>query len=608
MHNKLPLISIVVPSFNQKQYIRKTLDSLLAQEYPKLEIIVMDGGSTDGSTSIIQEYEKHLTYWQSEPDGGQSAAINAGVARASGDIVGWLNSDDFFLPRVLWHVARSYQQHTTCGLYIGNGLRYDERSDCFLPFSRHHVCLNRQALKQGVDYILQPSTFFLRQAWNELDGLDELLHYCMDWDLILRIASRYPVMVIQENIAVSREYEDTKTSTGGIARILELNRMTAKHSGLDFTIGMLHYTLATLQELAPQDDELINSLYGASLQSGNCLKIMTGNSDGFPVMGDEGDFMYLPRGAFLAEESPRVKRSSTVKISIVFVVREGEQRFISTLLESVRQQMYPNIEVIACFADDEAVGDGNECDVLEAISACVYGWSEGSWDGVAKQVTGDVVTVISVRDTFAADVLWEVMHSFKTSLDLGAVYGNALFVNADGDDLVAIDYGKFKSAFLNGTVNSAEELVEYWKWNDLVPAPGVFFSSDIFRSIAPTVAVKGWSWRYEIFYKALCQVKQKVKLEKTLFYHAINSVEQAGYKEKLYVDLYDFSRGCWPLLFSWSGMRFLWQFMGYFSVSCWPGGLRLKDRVVWAWLAAGMLCGFVNPEKVRCRLHRKAEK
>src|SRR4051812_44681642 len=164
-YRPLPRISVVVPSYNQGQFLGEALQSIFRQGYPDLEVVVMDGGSTDDSVSVLRSFAPRLKYWQSQKDGGQSAAINAGLRHCSGDLVAWLNSDDFYWGDALWTVGRAYAAHPGFGLYIGNGFRYDQAADSYTPFRRRHLALNRTALLHGLDYVLQPATFFLRQAW-----------------------------------------------------------------------------------------------------------------------------------------------------------------------------------------------------------------------------------------------------------------------------------------------------------------------------------------------------------------------------------------------------------------------------------------------------------
>src|SRR5262249_16069809 len=149
-------------------FLRETLDSIFRQDYPHLEVVVMDGGSTDDSVAILRTYAPRLKYWQSQHDGGQSAAINAGVRHCSGDLVTWLSSGDFYWADSRWTVGRAWAAHPGRGLYIGNGFRYEQASGRLTPFCTRHIALNRTALLLGPDYLLQPSTFILRQAWEEV--------------------------------------------------------------------------------------------------------------------------------------------------------------------------------------------------------------------------------------------------------------------------------------------------------------------------------------------------------------------------------------------------------------------------------------------------------
>src|SRR5439155_12001629 len=127
------------PSYNQGRFLPETLESIFRQDYPDLEVVVMDGGSTDGSVAVIESYAPRLKHWQSRPDGGQSAAINAGMRHCTGDLVTWLNSDDFFWRDALWAVGRAYAAYPGRGLYVGNGFRYEQAAGRFTPFCSRHV-------------------------------------------------------------------------------------------------------------------------------------------------------------------------------------------------------------------------------------------------------------------------------------------------------------------------------------------------------------------------------------------------------------------------------------------------------------------------------------
>lgn len=179
---KWPKISIVTPSYNQGEFIEETLDSVLSQGYPDLEYFVVDGGSSDKSVEIIKKYEKHLTWWVSEQDEGQSHAINKGLKRCSGDIVNWINSDDYYEPGALRTVAKAFMEN-------------DVDMACF----RANVFGLQNRISRGTDIypenlakaiafsrIDQPETFFSRKAFKEMGLLNESLHYCMDKEWLLR--------------------------------------------------------------------------------------------------------------------------------------------------------------------------------------------------------------------------------------------------------------------------------------------------------------------------------------------------------------------------------------------------------------------------------------
>jgi glycosyltransferase involved in cell wall biosynthesis len=206
-----PRISIVTPSFNQARYIEETIRSVLLQGYPNLEYIIVDGGSTDGSVEIIKKYEPWLAYWISEKDRGQSHAINKGWHRATGELVAWLNSDDYYEAGVLKRIAIIYHQHQKekIGFITGRSRVIDEAGNT----------LSYDGKTFDVEYCLihnensasQPPTFIPKELLNKVGMLDENLHYAMDADLFLRIALEYPPLFIDEVWANFRYTPETKT-------------------------------------------------------------------------------------------------------------------------------------------------------------------------------------------------------------------------------------------------------------------------------------------------------------------------------------------------------------------------------------------------------------
>jgi glycosyltransferase involved in cell wall biosynthesis len=181
--NSFPKISIVTPSLNQDQFLEKTILSVLNQNYPNLEYIIIDGGSTDGSVDIIKKYKKYIDYWVSEPDEGQSEALNKGFKLCTGEIVGWQNSDDTYLPGSFEIAANMFSEDID--VIYGNIKHIDEedrviRNHCFLPVSRITVIYESLfAANQGA--------FFNRKAFEKYGFLDESLHYAMDCEFFLRL-------------------------------------------------------------------------------------------------------------------------------------------------------------------------------------------------------------------------------------------------------------------------------------------------------------------------------------------------------------------------------------------------------------------------------------
>jgi glycosyltransferase involved in cell wall biosynthesis len=180
-----PLISIVTPSYNQGRFLEETLRSVISQDYPRREYVVIDGGSTDDSVDIIRRYAASLSFWVSERDRGQSHAINKGWARCTGDVFAYLNSDDTYLPGALAAVARAFADHPDVDFVYGDYLYTDVDGT---PLRRRHVFshLSYESLLYH-DYLGQPAVFFRRTLLERTGMLDESLHFCMDWDLFLRM-------------------------------------------------------------------------------------------------------------------------------------------------------------------------------------------------------------------------------------------------------------------------------------------------------------------------------------------------------------------------------------------------------------------------------------
>lgn len=238
-----PLVSIVTPSFNHGRFIRATIESVLAQDYPNLEYIVMDGGSIDETAGVVRDYASRLRFI-SEPDRGQSHAINKGFRMARGSILFWLNSDDLMLPGAVGHAVRAMEENPHAGAVYGEGYLIDEqgkvkrRFPCTEPF-------NLWKLVYLSDYILQQTAYFRRSAMEDVGDLREDLHFAMDWDLLIRIGKKYPLQYIPEYMGCLREYAAAKSFSGGMARAREITRVLREHTGMRYAPGSVVYGLDT---------------------------------------------------------------------------------------------------------------------------------------------------------------------------------------------------------------------------------------------------------------------------------------------------------------------------------------------------------------------------
>lgn len=207
---ELPLVSIITPSFNQARYIRNTIESVLSQDYPNIEYIVVDGGSSDGTLEILQSYE-HLGdrfRYVSEPDNGQSHALNKGFCMANGQIIGWLNSDDTYLPGAIRNAVDMFRANPQFGMVYGKANYTDENNVVLYPYVVEPY--NQERLVETC-FICQPAAFIRADVIRSMNGVDESLKFCMDYDLWIRISRNHPLGYIDDVLATFRLHDESKT-------------------------------------------------------------------------------------------------------------------------------------------------------------------------------------------------------------------------------------------------------------------------------------------------------------------------------------------------------------------------------------------------------------
>lgn len=305
------LLSVVMPSYNQGQFLREAIDSVLSQEGVDFELIVMDGGSTDDSVEILRSYGERLTF-TSGPDDGQSWAINEGMRRTSGSIVCWLNSDDRFLPGVLRTVVEVFDTDPDLEFVTGRGNNIALGGALVGDVGAEPARL--WELIHHRNFFNQPSCFMRRDLWFDVGELNEELDYVMDWDLWIRCGCAKSEF-LQLPLSDNREYEDNKTNSGGQARLDEIESMVHSYTRVELPPVLELYGYETAIKSGDQSEEMRQELEA---------KFMAGMSE--RISGIE------PRGAFGAEFSfsmaPRSSGDTLVAefSSVARYVKEGHSK------------------------------------------------------------------------------------------------------------------------------------------------------------------------------------------------------------------------------------------------------------------------------------------
>ena len=237
----LPLVSIVTPSYNQDRFLERTIESVLQQSYPKIEYIVIDGGSEDNSIEIIKQYQDRIAWWISEPDQGQTDAINKGFARASGGIFAWLNSDDTYEKNAVAEAVNYLQSHPDVGMVYGDANFINAEGKVIGKFNAKQTSYQR--LRHGGVYIPQQAAFWRSELWHKVGPLDPQFYFAMDYDLWIRFSQITEIRYISRLWANFRLHADAKTIFADDRCWPEMLKIHRRDGGSLFSLIYLRYAL-----------------------------------------------------------------------------------------------------------------------------------------------------------------------------------------------------------------------------------------------------------------------------------------------------------------------------------------------------------------------------
>lgn len=286
----LPLVSIVTPSYNQGQFIRETIESVLTQDYPNIEYWVIDGGSKDETLNILRDYEHDPRFhWISEPDKGQSDAINKGLARCQGEIFVWLNSDDMFIKGAFRHAVAGWQEIDQPAIVYGLARHIDENGkDLGYCAAQSPTMTFDKLLWVGKHNFVQPATFAPTDEVRKVGGVDISLQYQMDYDLWIKLAEHLPIKFIPHDLALYRLHRESKTVA-----------LTMKFIG---DAACVLHKAADRGSISHSKAESRANLYGARLSlMPNTLKVRTGL--GYLRKAVAADYRLIPEAVLIASKA-----------------------------------------------------------------------------------------------------------------------------------------------------------------------------------------------------------------------------------------------------------------------------------------------------------------
>ncbi|MEA5541942.1 glycosyltransferase [Limnoraphis robusta Tam1] len=337
IHQSLPKISIVTPSLNQAEFLEACIDSVLSQNYPNLEYIIMDGGSVDGSVEIIKKYEKYLTHWQSQSDGGHYAAINRGFSQTTGNIMAWLNSDDKYHPDALFKVAAVFTQYQQVEWITGIPTEWNQQGKGIqhpsyqLPWSRK-LLLEKQNVRDNPQlqhlWIQQESTFWKRSLWEKAgEKLQNNLQLAADFELWLRFSRYAPLYRVQALIGGFRVYNNQRSNLYKQQYFQEVEQVATAELQL-IQQGLYKAEIPTPEVLRLNEEDIIELKKMANMISSSLLNIVQDIKEKITIVTS-----IAPNN--LEKQKTAIASWKSLGFSVVSLNTSSEIKQLQTLYENV---------------------------------------------------------------------------------------------------------------------------------------------------------------------------------------------------------------------------------------------------------------------------------
>ena len=501
-------------------------------------------------------------------------------------------------------------------MYIGNGFRLNDATKERRRHNRRHMAMNRRALREGLDYIQQPSAFFGLADWRAVGGLDEKLHFCMDWDMLIRIADRGPVVLIDEFLSLSREYEDTKTAAGGLERCAELCRMIRSHTGREMTIGGAIYLTETM--LLPRlggdmGQTYRDGIYRGLLEAQARLATLGALPDGSPDHSDPGDITYLPIPVPVAADTrapgPTPPGTDWPRITVV-TPSFNQARFLERTLRSVIDQGYPNLEMVVM---DGGSTDGS-VEVVERFAGHLAHWESKPDRGPAHAInegfarsTGEILVWLNSDDMFAEGALHAIGAAFAADAALDMVYGDALYIDAD-DRPAIVDHGEYKTSHYFGRMEERDRIPAYWSYVHSVPQPATYVRRRLLERLGNLDESYKFIFDFELFFRLMHQSRIR-KIDRVLAFYRIHAAAKTSGWSNFLVELYRFSRRWWPVRGDPAFKATRASFLAAFMERYWGGSPRgLAFRAHRAFFSLVATYDLANPEALLARRDERRQR